>query len=198
MLINPDRRWVTKQWLVFGTITGLLALGAAIAHLVIELAAVDADDASVAITIIWVAVGGAVAVMWLIAVPIVLLWFRNLSYVVEDDKVIIRKGVLTKTQQNIPINMVTDFRLQRTLYDRALGIGAILIQTAGQSANPTGYEGKLAGLSDWDALHEDLRRRIRTGATPSRQARESDPLGEILGELREIRRVLETSGSQMP
>lgn len=195
MPINPDRRWVTKQWLVFGTVTVLLALGAAIAHLVIELVGVDNEDASLAITIVWLAVGAAVALMWLISVPIVLLWYRNLSYLVEEDKVIIRKGVLTKTQQNIPVNMVTDFRLQRTLYDRALGIGSILVQTAGQSANPTGYEGKLAGLTDWDGLHENLRRRIRPGATPARQPSQSDPLGEILDELREIRRVLETSDS---
>ncbi|MGD2043689.1 MAG: PH domain-containing protein [Acidimicrobiia bacterium] len=198
MLVNPDRRWVTKQWLVFGTITGLLVLSAAIAHLVVELAVADNDDASLAIMIIWLAVGGAVALMWLIATPIVLLWFRNLSYLVEDDKVIIRKGVLTKTQQNIPINMVTDFRLQRTLYDRALRIGSILIQTAGQSANPTGYEGKLTGLADWDALHEDLRRRIRPRAGRILETQRSDPLDDILGELREIRRVLETSGSEMP
>lgn len=198
MLVNPDRRWVTKQWLVFGTITGLLVLGGAIAHFVIDLTVADRDDASLAIMIVWLGVGGAVALMWLIAVPIVLLWFRNLSYLVEEDKVIIRKGVLTKTQQNIPINMVTDFRLQRTLYDRALGIGSILIQTAGQSANPTGYEGKLVGLTDWDGLHEDLRRRIRPRTARARETLSTDPLDEILGELREIRRVLETSGSELP
>lgn len=193
MLINPDRRWVTKQWLVFGTITALLALGAGIAHLIVELAVADRDVASMAIVVIWLGVGAAVALMWLISVPIVLLWFRNLSYLVEEDKVIIRKGVLTKTQQNIPVNMVTDFRLQRTLYDRALGIGSILIQTAGQSANPTGYEGKLAGLSEWDDLHEDLRGRVRRGGTPRPEAVGPDPLDDILGELRQIRRALEKS-----
>lgn len=193
MLINPDRRWVTKQWLVFGTITALLALGAGIAHLIVELAVADRDVASMAIVVIWLGVGAAVALMWLISVPIVLLWFRNLSYLVEEDKVIIRKGVLTKTQQNIPVNMVTDFRLQRTLYDRALGIGSILIQTAGQSANPTGYEGKLAGLSEWDDLHEDLRGRVRRGAKPRPEAVGPDPLDDILGELRQIRRALEKS-----
>jgi putative membrane protein len=192
MQINPDRRWVAKQWLVLGTITLLLVLVAGIAHLVITLSVADGDAASLAVMIIWIAVGSAALLTWAISVPVVILWFRNLSYLVEEDKVIIRKGVLTKTQQNIPFNMVTDFRLQRTLYDRALGIGSVLIQTAGQSANPTGYEGKLAGLSDWDGLHEGLRSRIRSGAG-ARATTQDDPLLQILGELREIRRVLEAT-----
>lgn len=193
MQIDPDRRWLTKQWLIYGTITLLLVLCAAIAHLIIDLAAPDRDDASLAITVTWVAIGAGIALMWAIAVPVAILWFRNLSYLVEEDKVIIRKGVLTKTQQNIPINMVTDFRLQRTLYDRALGIGSILVQTAGQSANPTGYEGKLAGLYEWDGLHEDLRSRVRSGGGPRRGGLASGSLDDILGELRQIRRVLEES-----
>jgi hypothetical protein len=83
--------------------------------------------------------------------------------------------------------MVTDFRLQRSLYDRALGIGSIQVQTAGQGVTGSGYEGKLAGLEDWEALHEDLRGRIRgTSVSP-----DDTDLGDILDELREIRRVLE-------
>jgi uncharacterized membrane protein YdbT with pleckstrin-like domain len=141
----------------------------------------------------WLGVAAGVVLIWAISVPVVLLWFRTLSYQVEADKIIIKKGVLTKTQQNIPINMVTDFRLQRTLYDRALGIGSILIQTAGQSANVTRYEGKLTSLLDWDGLHEDLRHRIRHGGPSRLETMPGEPLEEILVELREIHRVLEKS-----
>lgn len=193
MQIVPDRRWLTKQWLIYATITFLAALAAGIAHLVVALAAPDQAEAATAIGIVWLSVGGAVVAMWAIAVAIVLLWYRNLEYLIEEDKVIVRKGILTKTQHNIPFEMVTDFQLQRTLYDRALGIGSILIQTAGQSANPTGYEGKLAGLDDWDDLHEDLRRRLRRERSTPAADSESGALEELLGEVRRIRLVLEDS-----
>lgn len=195
MQIVPDRRWITKQWLVYATITLTAVLAAGIAHLVVTLTAPDQAEAATAMGIVWLSVGGAVVLMWAIAVPIVILWYRNLEYLIEEDKVIVRKGILTKTQHNIPFEMVTDFRLQRTLYDRALGIGSILVQTAGQSTNPTGYEGKLAGLADWDDLHEDLRRRLRRERpTPTTQPDQAS-LEELLGEVRRIRRVLEESGA---
>ena len=127
--------------------------------------------------------------MWLVAVPIIVLWHRNLSYAIEPQRIVIRKGILTRIQQNIPFSMVTDFRLQRSLYDRALGIGSIQVQTAGQGVTGTGYEGKLAGLESWGDLHEDLRGRIR-GTTV---LTDDVDLGDILDEIREIRRVLETS-----
>ena len=131
---------------------------------------------------------GIELVMWLIAVPILVLWHKHLSYAIEPERIVIRKGILSRIQQNIPFSMVTDFRLQRSLYDRALGIGSIQVQTAGQGVTGAGYEGKLAGLADWDDLHEDLRRRSRlltgvvhssargaAGAAPSTSASETVP-----------------------
>jgi len=160
MSLYPDRRWLTKQYLVLATIALLLALVAAIAHVAVALSA-DVVDMALFAAILWGVTAGVVVVSFAITVPLVRLWFRNLEYVIEDDKVIIRKGILTKIQQNIPTGMITDFRLQRTLYDRALGLGSVQIQTAGQSATATGYEGKLTGMAEWVTLHEDLRRRIR-------------------------------------
>ena len=186
--ISPDRRWLTKQYLVLTTITAVTALAAGTLHLILVLALDESDRRGLG-AMIWGITGAAALVMWLIAVPILVLWHRNLSYAIEAQRVVIRKGILTRIQQNIPFSMVTDFRLQRSLYDRALGIGSIQVQTAGQGVTATGYEGKLAGLEDWGELHEDLRGRIR-GTTVSTG---DIDLGDILDEIREIRRVLETS-----
>lgn len=192
MKIEPDRRWLKKQLLVLLTITGALALIAGIIHLLIVIGADDVDTGLVA-AIVWGITGGVAVLMWAIAVPVLMLWFRNLEYVIESDKIVIRKGILTKIQQNIPLTMVTDFRLQRTLYDRALGIGSIQIQTAGQGTTATGYEGKLAGLEDWARLHEDLRRRIRSDGHRDGDSGQATGMDAILDELRHIRRVLETT-----
>lgn len=186
--ISPDRRWLTKQYLVLATITAATALAAGILHLILVLTLDEADRGDLGL-LIWGVTGAAALLLWLIAVPILVLWHRNLAYAIEPQRIVIRKGILTRIQQNIPFSMVTDFRLQRSLYDRALGIGSIQVQTAGQGVTGTGYEGKLAGLEDWGDLHEDLRGRIRGTAVSS----DDIDLGDILDEIREIRRVLETS-----
>lgn len=186
--ITPDRRWLTKQYLVLATITAVAALAAGALHLILLLTLDESDRADAGL-LIWGITGTVALVMWLIAVPILVLWHKNLSYAIEPQRIVIRKGILTRIQQNIPFSMVTDFRLQRSLYDRALGIGSIQVQTAGQGVAGSGYEGKLAGLEDWEALHEDLRGRIR-GTTV---ATDDVDLRDILDEIREIRRVLEKS-----
>lgn len=192
MSIKPDRRWLTKHYLVLLTLTALLALLGGATHLLIVVAAEDVDTGLVA-AIVWGVTGGLAVLMWAVAAPALVLWYRNLDYSVESDKIVIRKGILTKIQQNIPLAMVTDFRLQRTLYDRALGIGSIQIQTAGQGTTATGYEGKLAGLEEWEPLHEDLRRRIRPTGRPGEPGGGEPGIDAILDELRHIRRVLETT-----
>lgn len=185
--ITPDRRWLTKQYFVLATITAVLALVAGTLHLVLVLTLDEADRASAGL-LIWGITGAVALVMWLIAVPILGLWHKHLGYAIEPQRIVIRKGILTRIQQNIPFNMVTDFRLQRSLYDRALGIGSIQVQTAGQGVTGSGYEGKLAGLEDWETLHEDLRGRLRGTSVST----EDVDLADILDEMRAIRRILET------
>jgi uncharacterized membrane protein YdbT with pleckstrin-like domain len=186
--ITPDRRWLTKQYLVLATITAGTAVAAGILHLILVLTLDETDRGDLGL-LIWGITGAAALMMWLIAVPILVLWHRHLAYAIEPQRIVIRKGILTRIQQNIPFSMVTDFRLQRSLYDRALGIGSIQVQTAGQGVTGAGYEGKLAGLEDWGELHEDLRGRIRGTAAST----DDIDLGDILDEIREIRRLLETS-----
>jgi uncharacterized membrane protein YdbT with pleckstrin-like domain len=186
--ITPDRRWITKQYMVLTTITALTALSAGILHLVLTLTLEEADRGDLGL-IIWGITGGAALVMWLTAVPIIILWHRNLAYAIEPERIVIKKGILTRIQQNIPLGMVTDFRLQRSLYDRALRIGSIQVQTAGQGMTGSGYEGKLAGLEDWALLHDDLRARIRSSIGGG----EDVDLADILDEVRQIRRVIEST-----
>jgi uncharacterized membrane protein YdbT with pleckstrin-like domain len=136
---------------------------------------------------------------WIISYPITYLWIKNLSYIVREERVTIHKGILTKTQQNIPLRAVTDFALQRTIYDRILGIGSIKIQTAGQTKSPTGYEGSLSGLLDYEAWQTELRQKIEilhplsvgTATTETSMKTDEGILVQILDELKKIRTSLE-------
>ena len=190
MLIRPDRRMYTKAWLILGTVTLLVAAAAALAHLGMALAGVDSAVAGT----LWAVTGAATLAMWLVAAPISALWIRNLSYRITDTDVLINKGILTKIEQSIPLRMITDFRLNRSLYDRWLGIGSIDVQTAGQSVNTTGYEGRLSGLAEWATLHTELKGRLqRTGGEPGPRAAEEDDLAVLVDEVRHIRALLEAS-----
>ncbi|NQT97460.1 MAG: PH domain-containing protein [Candidatus Marinimicrobia bacterium] len=199
MNITPDPKLITKQWYILLTITCSAIISAGIILLLIRI--VEGILPQTTLLIIGFITLGLIILMWIITVPLVLLWIRNLSYRIEEDRITIFKGILTKVQQNIPYRAVTDFALKRTLFDRMLGIGSICIQTAGQTQNPSGYEGKLAGLTDFDRLHHELRNKLKqlhpvgeaiTTAEPVR-ADDASLLSQILIELQKIRKSIENA-----
>ncbi len=194
MEIRPDKKLITKGWLTLITLSIVIVLFACLLHII---PALDNDvDLEQFSFYLWRIVFIAIILMWIIAAPIMILWIKNLSYFIESDKIVINKGILTKIKQNIPFRMVTDFMLERTLYDRWLGIGSIKIQTAGQSQNQTGYEGKLAGLINWNALHEKLRSDLTKSRSSTKEISEPSKVNEgtlenILIELKKISNILE-------
>ena len=195
MEIKPDKKLFTKQLYVLLTISFLVLLVAVILQITIPL---DPKIlASSVAAILWPIVFGVIFLLWFIAVPIVKLWINNLTYFIDDDRITIHKGILSKIKQNVPYRAITDFQLHRSLYDRFLGIASIKLQTAGQSPTATGFEAKLAGLIDWDNLLEKLRAKVKmlypqTGvsAADSTALTDKEILQNILDELKEIRTIL--------
>ena len=191
--LKPDRKYLIKGSWIFLTISAGFALLAALVHLIVYIVDGDMEAAH----IIWIVMLSLILAMWVIGYPILFLWYRNLEYRVYEDRVSIHKGILTKTQQNIPFRAITDFALVRTLYDRFLDIGSIKIQTAGKHISSTSaYEGNLAGLSDYDKLHTDLRQRVMNlhpvsetvKTRESNKPADTDLWQEMLRELKEIRK----------
>jgi hypothetical protein len=192
--MKPDRKYMVKAIWIMLTITGIVLLTAGILHLIYFLAGTPSE----VIIITWIIAAGSILLIWVISWPIVYLWYMNLTYVIYDDRVSIHKGILTKTIQNIPFRAVTDFALVRTLYDRALKIGSIKIQTAGTSIQSSSmYEGILGGLAEFESLHTELRTKIRSlhpsadspiTTTDISKHSQDFLLQEILKELKEIRK----------
>jgi uncharacterized membrane protein YdbT with pleckstrin-like domain len=193
--IKPDKKLFTKTVWILLTVSAFVLLGVSIVHLIIHIAGGDPN----APPILWLITAIAVLVMWLMAYPIAKLWIRNLAYVIQEDRITIQKGILTKTQQNIPYRSITDFMLQRSLYDRILGIGSIRIQTAGQSQSPSGYEGNMSGLIEYERLHDQLRGKLRSLHPTSESLTTHEPvqksteqiLDQMLQELKAIRKNTE-------
>ncbi len=198
MEIKPHKKLLAKQWLVLLTISFFIALFGIALQLLIPLG--EGVTSSEVAVILWPITIGVILLMWIISVPIIILWIKNLTYFIEEERITIYKGILTKVQQNIPYRAITDFILHRSLFDRFLRIGAIRIQTAGQSKTVTGYEGQLSGLAQWEDLHQQLRGKIKNlhpiaeataVAEKTVPVSTDDRLGEILDELKAIRKVLE-------
>lgn len=200
-VIKPHNRLFTKQWMILSTFTLLiLIVGGIIQFLVTLNPRTSLYEAS---RIIWPIAFSLIGLLWIIAAPLLWLWVRNLSYYVDDERITIHKGFLTKIQQNIPYRAITDFMLHRSLYDRWLGIASLRVQTAGQSNMQAthGYEGNMAGLGEWEPLVETLRAKVKAlhgGGTVS--AGKSVPaeavpidamLEKMLHELQEIRKAVE-------
>jgi len=199
-MIRPNKKLYTKQWLMLATITLVVVLAALILYALIPL---DDDVTPEELgRYLWPITAGALVLMWIVAVPILILWIKNLAYEIGEERITIHKGILTKVKKNIPYRAITDFILHRSLYDRFLGIASIRIQTAGQTQTPTGYEGNMAGLIDWDKLHQELRQRVKslhpvsgalasTESLPAAIPADSNLLQQILEELKAIRQALE-------
>lgn len=193
--IKPDRKYFTKCVLILLTISVLVFIAASIIHLIIYLS--DGDPG--APPILWLVSVCSVLIMWIVSCPIIKLWIKYLSYTIRGDRVTIQKGIITKTQQNIPYRSVTDFILQRSLYDRFLGIGSIKIQTAGQTQSPSGYEGNIAGLIEYEKWHHQLREKVKSLHPVSESLTTSEPvpkstaqlLEHMLVELKAIRKQIE-------
>ena len=200
-VIKPHSRLLTKQWMILSTISLLILIAGGIIQFLVTLnPRVTIYAAS---RIIWPIAFSVIALLWIIAGPLLWLWVRNLAYYVDDERITIHKGFLTKVQQNIPYRAITDFMLHRSLYDRWLGIASLRVQTAGQSNMQAthGYEGNMAGLTDWEPLVETLRAKVKAlhgGGIVSAGKdvpAETIPLNlmveKILHELRAIRKTLE-------
>jgi uncharacterized membrane protein YdbT with pleckstrin-like domain len=196
MEIIPDKKLFTKQRYVLLTISFLLLIVGILLQILIPLDP-KVSSAQVA-SILWSIIIGVLLLLWLISLPLISLWIKNLSFHIEEERVTIHKGILSKIKQNVPYRAITDFQLHRSLYDRFLGIASVKIQTAGQAPARTGFEAKLTGLTDWDNLLEQLRNKVKrlypvvdSADIPGSISSEKNILENILQELKGIRNTLE-------
>jgi len=201
MDIKPEVMSLMKRdaysWIV-------VSIVAVLAFIILQLLVVGLDEETSTETFVqyvWPWVIGTVVALWAIWPWFAYLWFTNLSYSIGEERLIIRKGILNKKEVSIPYRAVTDFTLRRGFFEGMLGIGAILVQTAGQSAQ-SGFEAKLEGLPNYAELHSQLRARLQlhqgemNATTVSASMAESDLSGNqillsILEEMKGLREDLQ-------
>jgi len=91
----------------------------------------------------------------LLLVPILLFWLerRSTRYRITTQRIVIERGLLSTTRENLELFRVDDFQTSRPLGMRLLGFGVLRLR----SSDRTVPELTIAGLRGVEGLAEELR-----------------------------------------
>lgn len=101
----------------------------------------------------WVVVGLAV-LAGLAVIPSLVRW-RSTSYVITSHRVMVRRGVLTKSGKDITLAKITDVSFRQSVLDRMIGAGSLHIESAGDSPDED-----LASVPNSDEVQQLINRLI--------------------------------------
>jgi len=156
----------------------------------------------------WAWIGVVVAlssfVPLLIAVSFILYWIpkfhSSITYVLEDDKIAITKGVWWKTKSFVPYNRITNISIYQGPISRHYGLGKLSIQTAGFSGTSSSggkvAEAVIFGVKNFEEIKDIIINFVK-GMKPKAIETEAETKPsksvnrQILTELRKIRKTLE-------
>ncbi|MBU8920346.1 MAG: PH domain-containing protein [Bacteroidales bacterium] len=193
MTLKPGRGYLRKTWLIYTIIAFAIALFGLLIGLLIGI-----DEGPQVAMNVFSGFLIAAIVFWIPAMILSIPYYKSLSYEIQDDEVIVRVGIVTKSVKHVPYRTVTNITVNRGLFDRFIfNLGSLNIQTAGMSGS-TGAEESLVGLTDvqsvYDVVVEKLRR-FRGSMSPTGAEDDTgntvmpgNMLAEILDELKEIRK----------
>lgn len=132
-------------------------------------------------------------------------YLANLSCTLTERTLDIKKGIWNKTESTIPLEKITDLQLFQGPVMRFFGLHGFKVETAGQSASPSGGAlVNLTGIVDTKDFRKsvlDQRDRLASGhassaSAPSAAAKASDSqTTRLLTEIRDSMRRIESSVS---
>jgi uncharacterized membrane protein YdbT with pleckstrin-like domain len=127
------------------------------------------------------------------------IYTKTMEFQIFDNEVVVRKGVVNKTEKHVPFRTVTNISTRYGLLDKLFGIGTVEIETAGKSGQSPGPEEKIEGITNYvdmrDTILDELRKfrsQYTTGTEPAiAKTSDNDVASAILSELREIKTILQ-------
>ena len=195
--VTPDRKYLFRMRLIVTIVALAILAGGILLGMLLTLTGKIRLGGAMVILFVNVVLNG---LWWLLALILTAPYYRSLRYEVQDDEVVVNAGLWTKSVKHVPYRTVTNLEVKRDVVDRWLGIGTLNIQTAGMSGQK-GAEERLVGLTNVQGVYESVAeelRRFRGGMAPTQADVEMEPavgqpegLGEILAEVRAIRKSLE-------
>jgi putative membrane protein len=130
--------------------------------------------------VIAVALGGvAAAAAWQVA------YYRRFEYELTDDGLEITSGVVSRRNREIPLGRVQNVDISRNLLQRALGIAALDLETAGGGQTEASL--RYVGYSESKRLQREIQQRKRRESRDDRERKAESPEGgttEVDAEIR--------------
>jgi membrane protein YdbS with pleckstrin-like domain len=140
----------------------------------------------------------------LIAAGATLYWvpkfYSSITYILQDDKITVTRGVWWKTKSFVPYNRITNINIYQGPISRRFGLGKLSIQTAGFSGTSSSgvkvAEAVIFGVKNFEEIKDIINNFVK-GLKPQAIEAEAetkptkDINQQILTELRKIRRTLE-------
>lgn len=145
-LLTPDEAVIREfhpHWRVLIPAGLWLILG--IAGIVLTWQMAPEDD-----TIDWIVTGLlALAIVYLVGAPIIN--WRFTQYVLTNERLIVRRGVISRSGIEVPLENINDVRFSQKVLERALRFGDVTIESAGELGqsvlhdipNPEGFQSQL-------------------------------------------------------
>ena len=132
-------------------------------------------------------------------------FYASIKYVLEEDEIVVERGVWWKTKSVVPYNRVTNVNIYQGPLSRHYGIGRLAIQTAGFSGvNSSGYktaEADIIGIRNFEETKDTVMSFVK-GTKPiaveAGAETVKDMNTEVLEELRRIRKAVETQEQNRP
>jgi len=155
---------------------------------------------------VWVGFVAALSmfVPLLVVSAVVLYWiplfYSSIRYFLDDDEIIVTRGVWWKTKGVVPYNRITNVNIYQGPISRRFGLGKLSIQTAGFSGvSSSGHktaEAEIFGIRNFEETKDTVMNYVK-GIKPVAVEAEAetkpakDMNEQILQELRRIRKAVE-------
>jgi len=119
----------------------------------------------------WLQVGVLAVVLlgWVVValVPTLRWWYTH--FVLTNERLVLRKGIIARSGVEIPLEVINDVIFSQTVFERMLGFGDLIIESAGEMGqsrfsnipNPNEFQSELY------RVREDRTRALSSTETPS-------------------------------
>jgi membrane protein YdbS with pleckstrin-like domain len=104
----------------------------------------------------------AAAVVWAAWLGTRLLTWQTTHFVVTSERLVFRSGILSKHTRDIPLEKVNDLASSQTFFERLIGAGDILIESAGERGQET-----FSDIPHPDLVQQEIYRQMESNFTRS-------------------------------
>ncbi len=168
-IIRPSRNFLYKNYFLF-LLTAVIFIGAMIVFLIVVNTLIGSSRGPTVqqqLTEMYVLLSVGFSVLWLIAFVIygigMYLYVRQMVFIVHGSEIVVKKGLINKTEKHVPYRTVTHISMRSGPFDRLFNIGTIEIQTAGgaSSSLESMAEEKLEGIIIYREVRDYILTQLR-------------------------------------